>query len=212
MDIDRAIRAGRLWGTKDLRFWGGLISVLNSLNPRSILEIGAGRSTSFFADHAYSTGASFISIEENWEWHLKISDDLMCMCLPHTYVHHVPIKNGWYDSTIFSDITSNRKYDMVMIDGPSGDNARGDLNGISKILDVCADAALIIVDDTHRPGAKQCLDLLAKGKHVYTSHYMQRQYRGRPDLINSIRNEVAFICSDDAAAIIATSLQTAGVI
>lgn len=203
---------GKLWGTKDLKFWAGLSLILNRMEPESILEIGAGRSTTFFADYACSTSTNFVSIEENWEWHHKITDDLTCMCLPTNYIRHVPVKNGWYDISIFNSEVEDRIYDLVMIDGPVGDEARGHIHAMGRLAEICSNTPLVIVDDTHRPHAKAYLETIARGREIITASYMQRQYRYRPTQIAWVRNEISFIVSDSHTKIIKDALRTAGVI
>ena len=45
------------WGTKGFEFWTFLSVLLRAARPRAVLEVGCGRSSTFFADYAYACGA-----------------------------------------------------------------------------------------------------------------------------------------------------------
>jgi hypothetical protein len=214
MDIERAIKNEKLWGTKSLSFWTMLSLILIKTKPKNILEIGSGRSTTILADYAYTHNANLISIEESWEWQTKISDDLICMCLPTDYIKHVPITNGWYDRNIFDSEVRGRQYDLVFVDGPCGESARAHKDNMG-ILDICITSNILIIDDVHRPSGKEFQNMItAKGKHteIITIPYRQRQYaRKMCDKIVTVDNEISFICNNNEALIINQCAATAGV-
>lgn len=142
---------GKLWGTKDNKFWCLLSSLLIECKPTSILELGSGRSTTFFAEYAAAANIKFVSIEESAMWYAETYRNLQMMFLPGTYVKHVPIDpaTAWYHRELIENALDIDAYDLVMIDGPSGRSIR-DQRG-NDILDMAMrKARMVIVDDTNR--------------------------------------------------------------
>jgi len=215
MDIDLAISKGNLWGTKSIGFWSILSLILLQMKPKSILEIGSGRSTTFFADYAYSYSADFISIEENWEWCHKIIDDLRCMCLPTEYIKHVPIVNGWYDIKSFDNLVKTKKYDMVFIDGPSGDGRRGHDASMTSLFSASIQSDIVIIDDFHRPFSRRYAESVFQvGNHstIIIMDYIQRYHGSRRcDKIDTVNNQIAFVVKDLHLEIINSAFISAGV-
>ena len=161
IDPEQLYIDGRLWGAKDHKFWCLLSSLLINCKPKSILELGSGRSTTFFADYADSEDIKFTSIEESPHWYAEIHRDLRFMFLSGKYIKHVPIDHitNWYDKELFENAVEFNRYDLVMIDGPSGIGMRKSLSNQNFVMAI-QNAKMIIVDDTQR---EECRAL---SKHV----------------------------------------------
>lgn len=115
---------------------------------KTILELGSGLGTDLLSKHY-----TMYSIEDNKAWVNKFKS---------TYIH-VPIKkydnewtapslpgvnNSWFDPNILKQkLTSDVKYDLILVDGPSGFFGRG---GFLKHLDLFNTNVPIIIDDIHR--------------------------------------------------------------
>lgn len=179
IDPEELYYKGKLWGTKDHRFWCLLSNLLVQCKPTSILELGSGRSTSFFAEYAAASGIKFVSIEESADWYAETYRNLQMMFLPGTYVKHVPVDpaTAWYNRELIENALDIDAYDLVMIDGPSGRSIR-DQRG-NEILDMAMrKARMVIVDDTNREDCHAYASYVAE-KRLFTKNstvtYMQRR-------------------------------------
>ena len=179
IDPEELYYKGKLWGTKDHRFWCLLSNLLVQCKPSSILELGSGRSTTFFAEYATMSGIKFVSIEESVDWYAETYRNLQMMFLPGTYVKHVPVDpaTAWYNRELIENALDIDAYDLVMIDGPSGRSIR-DQRG-NEILDMAMrKARMVIVDDTNREDCHTYASYVAE-KRLFTKNstvtYMQRR-------------------------------------
>lgn len=145
---------GRVWATKGIAFWAVLSAILVKARPESLLELGSGRSTTFLADYAFRFRKRFVSIEQDAAWHAKVAEDLRCMNVKGSYVHHVPLDTRetppWYDREKLAAATGDKAFDLVFVDGPQGAGRRNP-EGRKAVRRACRAARLIIVDDVHRP-------------------------------------------------------------
>lgn len=101
----------------------------------TILEFGSGTGTGELAKFY-----NMISVEQNEQWVDYIKSDNV------TYIH-APLKDEWYDAEKVFDGVQDRKYDLIIIDGPQGDMFRG---GIDKYMDKLNTNVPILLDDTNR--------------------------------------------------------------
>ena len=182
IDPEQLYIDGRLWGAKDHKFWCLLSSLLINCKPKSILELGSGRSTTFFADYADAEGIEFASIEESPHWYAEIHRDLRFMFLSGKYIKHVPLDHAtrWYDREMFENAVEFNRYDLVMIDGPSGVGMRSSLSNQNLDL-VIRDARMIIIDDTQRDDCRALSEYMAsKCGFTYSVDVRYRQRRRGP--------------------------------
>jgi len=144
------------WGTKSFEFWTLLMIVLGAVRPRSIVELGAGRSTSYLAEYAMKTGARFASIEQSRVYARRVRRALSQGFVDPRFVHHVPIGvDGWYDAARLAR-TVDFEPDMLFIDGPVGRDE--EIGPAGRAGDRALDwqrrtvrtAHILIVDDVHR--------------------------------------------------------------
>jgi hypothetical protein len=154
MEIDTM--AMRIWATKGISFWAMLSAILIKTNPKSILEFGGGRSTTFLADYAFRFKKLGVTIEESEAWHKKILNDLSFMDIQGYAVHLAPLSKGntnlpWYDFDIVDRVIDGRAFDLVFIDGPAYMPYRSNLRGQSTIRAAAREARLVICDDVQQP-------------------------------------------------------------
>jgi predicted O-methyltransferase YrrM len=203
---------GKLWGAKDNQFWCLLSSLLISCKPKSILELGAGRSTTFFAEYADAASIKFISVEESPSWYAEVYRDLRFMFLPGTHIRHVPIdpSTAWYDRDLIGAALDADAYDLIMVDGPSGRAIR-DQRG-NDILDMAMrKARMVIVDDTHRDDCRAFSHYVTQRRGFTTSvdvTYKQRR-RGPTTGLVVYDNNTATISTSEWSDIV--SLQIANI-
>jgi hypothetical protein len=152
LDPEELYIDGKLWGAKDNRFWCLLSTLLIKTEPTSILEIGAGRSTTFFSEYAVNRNIPFVSIEQSIDWYREIHRSLRFMFLPGSHIRHIPIdhESGWYDYNMAFEAIGDTAYDMILIDGPTGRSGRRNQRGNDILELACRKSRMVIIDDTHR--------------------------------------------------------------
>ncbi|MEP6509875.1 MAG: hypothetical protein ABJC63_16735, partial [Gemmatimonadales bacterium] len=154
------------WGTKSFEFWTLLASALWLVRPRSIVELGSGRSTQYLADYAMKESVPFISIEQSAGWARRVKRGLSAALVTPDVVHHVPLgSQGWYDVERL-DALVRFECDCLFVDGPVGSQeslGRGARDGevarrwlTSRVRPV----RLLVVDDVHRDENLSLLRLL----------------------------------------------------
>lgn len=199
LDPEQLYYEGKLWGTKDHKFWCLLSTLLLKCKPNSILELGAGRSTSFFAEYAHSIDIPFVSIEESPIWYAKVYQDLRFMFLPGTYIKHVPIDpaTNWYHHIHAENAMDFTAYDFVMIDGPTGKGKR-DYRENAHMKSAIRNARMVIIDDTHRDDCRAFSNHLigTKGYDGIDIPYKQRKRGISPGSISYDENTVTILTSE----------------
>lgn len=151
------LKAGAMqWGTKSFEFWTLLMIVLGAVRPRAIVELGAGRSTSYLAEYAMKTGARFASIEQSRVYARRVRRALSQGFVDPRFVHHVPVgRDGWYDAARLAGVVDFAP-DMLFIDGPVGRDeqigraARTGDRALDWQRKAVRTARILIVDDVHR--------------------------------------------------------------
>lgn len=109
--------------------------ILSNLAPKSrVLEFGSG----YCSTAAFSLFYDVTSIDNNFEYQ-NIYHNVK-------YVH-APIKNGWYDFSVISDLELT-DFELIFIDGPSGE---GNRNGILNHLQLFSLNSHFLIHDTNRP-------------------------------------------------------------
>lgn len=111
---------------------------------KTILELGSGWASGLLSNHY-----KVYSIENDPYWINKYNTNYI----------FAPLKNGWYDTKILKAFVPLIKYDLLLIDGPIGENAR---SGFLENLDLFNLKVPIIVDDIHFKRVKDDMYKLAK--------------------------------------------------
>ncbi len=143
----------QLWPTKNNTVFLSILCALKVLDPKYILEIGAGKSTRYLAEFAKERGAVMKSIEENSEWVSRVQNDLMLAQLDASLILNVPIENDWYAINQFQKILeSEAKWDLIFIDGPasSGFGKRSSSTADELYKTLATTCPTFIIDDVHR--------------------------------------------------------------
>jgi predicted O-methyltransferase YrrM len=144
------------WGTKSFEFWTLLSAALWIVRPRSILELGSGRSTSYLGDYAQKEAARFVSIEQNRGFARRVRIALRAGFVDPACVQHVAVRDGWYDLERVREVAP-RPCELLFVDGPVGEQEslgsarRGDEAATSWLLELAAETRAIVVDDLQRP-------------------------------------------------------------
>jgi Methyltransferase domain len=137
--------------------WAATQDLLDELAARSaaarvgILECGSGLSTLLIGALTKQSGVPVVSLEHHPEWHRRMSEILRRHGLHHVDLQLRPIRSydgfDWYD---LPALAAERRFDLVLCDGPPGDT-RGGRHGLLPCLgDRFAKGCVLVVDDTHR--------------------------------------------------------------
>jgi hypothetical protein len=141
------------WGTKSFEFWTLLMVLLALVRPKSIVELGSGRSTSYLTEYAMKEGIPFASIEQNRFYVARNKRGLRNSFLSDGYLHYVPIdEDGWYKVEKLNRVV-DFPCELLFVDGPTEYGAQGSrlTKRASKWLAAAsATSKVLIVDDVHR--------------------------------------------------------------
>jgi hypothetical protein len=154
-----------------------LVQILNDIiinDRKSIIEFGSGLSTILIGRLLVKNNiqGTVLSIEHNTDWKDRITELLVRENLHHhVTVAHAPLKEGsfseslWYDLQVLEEHTGNRKFDMVIIDGPPAwekgkEQAR--YPALPFIKDKLKNTFSIYLDDADRAGEQAVLQIWKK--------------------------------------------------
>jgi hypothetical protein len=183
------------WGTKGFEFWTLLSVLLKAGRPRALLEVGCGRSSTFFADYAYACSAAYVGIENDLRWFNKTDLDIGLLGFKTRHLAHVPLAadGSWYNLDEFRAATRNPgRFDFAFIDGPNekrffASNThiaknfqpedgnpfghRDDPSGLAAIKSVTRDCDVMMVDDVHKEHVFRTVDRMLSDPENYEKFY-----------------------------------------
>ena len=195
------------WGTKSFEFWTLLMVILALERPKSIVELGSGRSTSYLTEYAMKQGIAYASIEQNPVYARMIKRGLVNSFLDPRYLHHVPVaKDGWYEAEPLNRVVT-APCELLFIDGPVGAQesiGRGVRNCDRSNRWLAAAAAtskVLIVDDVHRRPNLEMFDALISGlphlRPLFLSYHVQRIPNVLAiGILSSSYDRIARMCSE----------------
>ena len=152
------------WPEKPKKFWDLLNFILVQKKPKSILELGSGKSTLYFLEFvAKNKESNFISLEHHYIWYkkqLKIIkknfENKFIDCIKFS-----KIVDDWYD------FRSDKEFDFIFLDGPNeysflkkNKSKRDSEIAINFLRKKIKNCEVLIVDDTHRQLEKNLLKKL----------------------------------------------------
>lgn len=196
------------WGTKGFEFWTLLSVLLKAACPRAILEVGCGRSSTFFADYAYAYSATYIGIENDLRWFNKTELDIDLLGFKNRHLVHVPLEEdgSWYNLDQFTAATRNPgRFDFAFIDGPNEKRFfasdteiakrfrpedgnpfghRDSPNGLAVIKSVTRDCEIMMVDDVHKEHVFGTVDRMLSNPGEYEKFYFL--YHPHPTTSNAL--------------------------
>jgi len=132
-------------------------------NRKSIIEIGSGFSTLVIAQLIKSNNLDieFCSVESNKEWIQILKDQLKKEKLfDHVNIIYAPLTSSsytfkqhknWYDVNILDKFLANKFFDLVIVDGPPGNEKYSRFGAISYLQNKLKKDFFILLDDTYRP-------------------------------------------------------------
>ena len=196
------------WGTKGFEFWTLLSVLLKAARPKALLEVGCGRSSTFFADYAYAYNATYVGIESDLRWFNKAELDIGLLGFQKRHLAHVPLAadGSWYNLDEFTAATGiPGRFDFAFIDGPNekrffaNDDAiarhfrpedgnpfghRDDPSGLAAIESVTRDCDVMMVDDVHKEHVFGTVDRMLSDPKAYEKYYFV--YQPHPATTNAL--------------------------
>jgi hypothetical protein len=196
------------WGTKGFEFWTLLSVLLKTARPRAILELGCGRSSTFFADYAHAYGATYVGIENDLRWFNKTTFDIDLLGFEKRHLARVTLApdGSWYDLEGFRAATSDPgRFDFALIDAPNEKRFfasdaeiarrfrpedgnpfghRDDPTGLAAIKSVTSGCDVMMVDDVHKEHVFQTVDRMLSDPGAYERYYFV--YRPHPTTTNGL--------------------------
>jgi len=196
------------WGTKGFEFWTFLSVLLKQTQPGAILELGCGRSSTFFADYAHAYGAAYVGIENDLRWFNKTSLDIDLLGYGKRHIMHVRLaaNASWYDPEGFRAATNDPgRFDFALIDGPNekrfftGEKEiaklfrpqdgnpfghRDDPAGIAAIKSVTSRCEVMLVDDVHKEHILKTVDQMLTDPGSYEKYHFT--YHPHPTTTNRL--------------------------
>jgi len=195
------------WGTKSFEFWTLLLVILAVVRPRSMVELGSGRSTSYLAEYAMKEAVPYASIEQNRVYAMKIRRGLRNSFLDPRYLHHVSIgRDGWYEMEKLNRVVT-APCEFLFVDGPVGaQEAVG--RGVRRcersdkwLAAAAATSKVIIVDDVHRKSNLELFHKLMSASERLSPMYLSYRVQRIPNVVamaipSSSYETIANICSE----------------
>jgi hypothetical protein len=196
------------WGTKGFEFWTLLSVLLKEARPRTVLELGCGRSSTFFADYAHAYGAIYLGIENDLRWFNKTNLDIDLLGFGKRHLVHVELApdGSWFALERFKAATSNPgQFDFALIDAPNEKRFfasaaqiarhfrpkdgnpfghRDDPGGLATIKAVTRDCTVMMVDDVHKVHVFDTVDRMLTDPAAYEKHYFI--YNPHPTTTNAL--------------------------
>lgn len=196
------------WGTKGFEFWTFLSVLLKAVRPQAILELGCGRSSTYFADYAYAHGATYVGVENDLRWFNKTELDIALLGFGKRHLAHVALAadGSWYNLEAFKAATGNPgHFDFAFIDGPNEKRFfsseaevakrfrpedgnpfghRDDPSGLMAIKSVTRDCSVMMVDDVHKAQVLETVDQMLAEPRDYRKYYFV--YKPTPTVTNAL--------------------------
>ncbi len=135
-----------------------LYRVLNDVKPQAIIEFGLGQTTRMIVQYGKSFNVNPLTIEHDERW-----SNYFCQATELSgegLIVHLDLEERYYKgfkTTAYSglqDVAENKKYDLIVLDGPFASDRFSRIQILDLIPDHLADSFCIIIDDFDRRGEK----------------------------------------------------------
>ncbi len=157
------------WFTKGFEVFLALELLLHITSPKIITELGSGRSTHTISFFSKSKKTNFISIEQNYFFHLKNKISFIFGYLDKNHLHYVPIVMDWFDLKIINKIPNIKNTELLFLDAPGGVGNKGgrrDSLEAVKFVDGLNDLQVLVVDDYDRQEVKDSTDEILQNRET----------------------------------------------
>lgn len=163
------------WFTKGFEVFLALELLLHITMPKVITELGSGRSTHTISYFSSSKKTTFISIEQNYFFHLKNIISFKFGYLNTKHLFHASIVNDWFDLKKINKIPNIKKTELLFLDAPGGSANKGgrrDSLVALKFVHDLYDLQVLVVDDYHREEVKNSTNNILQTRKDETSKFL----------------------------------------
>ena len=183
-------------GAANATLLNSLFKILWIIKPKNILELGSGQSSKLFSRYIQTNNENLTILEDNEKYYnlfkteIPNNSNIHYLFSPLKTVSFDSIETKWY-SIDLSSMNNDEKYDLILIDGPQGEDQYSRSGIIKYIMDIISIENFIIVfDDAERKGEKQTIQYLLKLFTKLQVKYMTFQIDGfkRQQFIVSMNN------------------------
>lgn len=177
-----------------------LYRVLNDIKPKNILELGLGQSTKIITEyvkHFKKVNHDVVEHDKNWIDFFKKTTDMSKM----EHIHLLECYKKKYKGVElnaykgFKEEFKNKKYDLILIDGPIGGGVYSRMDILDIIPECLDESFIIIIDDCDREGEQVTIklleDKLKKNNIKFSCGY---QYKGKTNVYTMTSTNLDFIC------------------
>lgn len=147
-----------------------ILHIINEIqinNRKNIIEFGSGISTiilaKFIKDNNLNT--KIVSIEDNKGWYDYIKSELIKYDLDEIVsLNYIPLleEEGitcWYNKKNVSEIVLNKKFDLILVDGPSGGlGKKARKPALEVIINSLNESFIIFLDDIRRKDEREIIN------------------------------------------------------
>ena len=147
-----------------------ILHIINEIqinNRKNIIEFGSGISTiilaKFIKDNNLNT--KIVSIEDNKGWYDYIKSELIKYDLDGIVsLNYIPLleEEGitcWYNKKNVSEIVLNKKFDLILVDGPSGGlGKKARKPALEVIINSLNESFIIFLDDIRRKDEREIIN------------------------------------------------------
>ncbi|MCC7553816.1 MAG: hypothetical protein KO202_04890 [Methanobacteriaceae archaeon] len=159
-----------------------LFRILDEINPKNILELGLGQSSKITSQYANFFDSNLLIIESDKEWIVNFSKNLLLsnnskiLEVPTEYFEFNSSNNLRYKD--FSNEISDKKFDLIIIDGPYGYNQEYPRSNVWNLVNNIDKEFIIIVDDYERVGEQNTVNELFKIFNENNINYKTVEFEG----------------------------------
>lgn len=146
----------------DYAFCYTLARTLNAMKPQSILECGLGQSSRLIHQYASYYNVDALTFEHDEKWIDFLKNEAgnhypINICkLELSNIEYKGQKTLTYKD--YKKITNDKKYDLLVVDGPFGSSHYSRSQAIDLCKDNLSESFCVIIDDSERIGEKETVE------------------------------------------------------
>lgn len=146
----------------DYAFCYTLARTLNAMKPQSILECGLGQSSRLIHQYASYYNVDALTFEHDEKWIDFLKKEVgnhypIDICkLELSNIEYKGQETLTYKD--YKNVTSNKKYDLLVVDGPFGSLHYSRSQTIDLCKENLSDSFCVIIDDSERIGEKETVE------------------------------------------------------
>lgn len=178
-----------------------MLRILLNKKPNMILEMGLGQSSKILATYQKSTKCHYDVIEQDEGWYqffkseFNLSEDINVYIRPVEQVYNAKYEVRVNIYADFNSIISDKKYELISIDGPWGSEMLSRIDILSNIPQCLEKSFCIMLDDYERDGEKNMIFELENLLQNNQIEYHKAVYRGDKEFCLITSKDNHYLCS-----------------